>query len=277
MAEQLLYTTVRIEAFSDSGIKSQGTGFLMNYEHEGKNFPFLVTNKHVVEGYSRVSLIFTERINDSPIMGSKCVFDTDDAASFFHCNPDPEIDVAVAFFHPVCQQFEAVGKTLFFRSIQPQLVPDDAAIEALDAIEEVIFVGYPSGLWDEKNLLPIVRKGTTATPVSVDFNGKKQFLIDASIFPGSSGSPVFIYNSGACPDKYGNVNIGTRLLFIGIVSASHIRTECEKVILQTEPSAAEQIILTRQFINLGVVFKYSAIRDTMLVALRAAGEYAKSP
>jgi hypothetical protein len=92
-------------------------------------------------------------------------------------------------------------------------------LKGLDAVEEVLFIGYPCGIWDARNLLPIVRRGITATPIYIDFSGRKQFLIDASVFPGSSGSPVFIYNAGIYWDKKsGSTVVGHRLFFLGILS-----------------------------------------------------------
>lgn len=49
-------------------------------------------------------------------------------------------------------------------------------------------------------------------------------MIDAGVFPGSSGSPVFIYNQSSYPTKDGIV-IGNRLLFVGIISETMIRDE----------------------------------------------------
>lgn len=37
------------------------------------------------------------------------------------------------------------------------------------------------------------RRGITATNINFDYNGKKEFVIDAACFPGSSGFPVFIW------------------------------------------------------------------------------------
>jgi hypothetical protein len=76
------------------------------------------------------------------------------------------------------------------------------------------------------NKLPIIRQGITATPIWNQFNGENVFLIDAGVFPGSSGSPVFIYNHGAYPTKDG-IAIGNRLLFIGVISETMIRNEAD--------------------------------------------------
>jgi hypothetical protein len=56
---------------------------------------------------------------------------------------------------------------------------------------EVLFVGYPNDVYDQVNNLPVIRAGKIASMPKVDFNGKPEFLIDAHVWPGSSGSPVF--------------------------------------------------------------------------------------
>jgi hypothetical protein len=86
-------------------------------------------------------------------------------------------------------------------------------------VEDVLMVGYPVGIWDQYNNAPIFRKGITATHPALDYQGKKKFLIDAACFPGSSGSPVFIFNHGSYSDKKGGIVVGDRLYFLGILHA----------------------------------------------------------
>ena len=57
---------------------------------------------------------------------------------------------------------------------------------------DVLFVGFPNGLYDMKNNLPLVRRGSLASLPNLDFDGRGELVIDAQVFPGSSGSPVFI-------------------------------------------------------------------------------------
>ncbi len=57
-------------------------------------------------------------------------------------------------------------------------------------------VGYPVGLWDSVNNMPILRRGSTATLLDWTYEGRQEFVIDAACFPGSSGSPVFKYTVG---------------------------------------------------------------------------------
>lgn len=56
---------------------------------------------------------------------------------------------------------------------------------------ESFVVGYPIGLEDTLNKLPIFTSGITATSPFENFNGKPEFLINAFALPGSSGSPCF--------------------------------------------------------------------------------------
>ena len=65
----------------------------------------------------------------------------------------------------------------------------------LNALEDIIFVGYPEGIIDQLNIVPLFRKGSTATPYFLDFESLPVFLIDATALPGSSGSPVFLVDN----------------------------------------------------------------------------------
>ncbi len=86
---------------------------------------------------------------------------------------------------------------------------------------QVIVLGYPQVFrnpdqTDPYSNVPIARNGTIAWTDPVDPLGKP-FLVDANLYGGNSGGPVFRVKNGF--DKYGNFNVGgPRLQFIGIVS-----------------------------------------------------------
>lgn len=65
----------------------------------------------------------------------------------------------------------------------------------LTALEDVVVIGYPDGVWDSYNNLPVLRQGVTATHPKIDFEQKPEFLIDAAIYTGSSGSPIVLYKN----------------------------------------------------------------------------------
>lgn len=125
----------------------------------------------------------------------------------------------------------------------------------LSVAENVYFIGYPDNRFDEKNNLPLIRTGMIASHPKYDYNGKPIFIIDAQVFPGSSGSPVYIdltYENM----KNGQIVIGKRnLKLLGIVSATMIRNNQLKSI-QTGTK-----FLTEEVLGLGIVYKATAIKD----------------
>ena len=201
LAEQLLFTTARISTTGSGGASGVATAFVVRIERNGKVFLFLVTNKHVVLDARTVHLHFTVQEREQPAMGKIFSVEMRDIENSWAYHGDADVDVAVAPFGPVIDAIQAKGVQVFFRTLGQELVPTAEAIREIDAVEDVVFIGYPNGVWDEVNNLPVVRKGITATPIAVDFRGKKQFLVDASVFPGSSGSPVFLYNPGTYVKK----------------------------------------------------------------------------
>jgi hypothetical protein len=77
-------------------------------------------------------------------------------------------------------------------------------------------VGYPIGLWDSKNKLPLVRRGITASHPGIDFEGEPIGLLDIATYPGSSGSPVILLNEGSYATPTG-LNVGNRVYLLGIL------------------------------------------------------------
>jgi len=221
VGKELLYTTFRLDTYNDK-IEYKGTCFVFEHTFKNKKISFLVTNRHVVEGMKFGTIRFpaTTSSNQPDV---KNWFDTvlPDLEKFWYFHPDKKIDVAVSPLNPLVTQCEQQGGHPFYYAIPNTIIPSDKKFDTLDAIEDVIFIGYPIGLRDEKNLIPIVRKGITATPINVDFEDKKQFLVDASVFPGSSGSPVFLYERELIRDK-NVIENKKKLYFLGIISSGYL-------------------------------------------------------
>ena len=271
-AEQLLYSTVLVE--TESGDPPQtgiGTSFIFNIQRDDKTFLCLVTNKHVVAGASKGRFFFTKKQNDLPLVGQRYDVYIDGFENAWFGHPDPAVDVAVMPLIPIIQGAEQAGVELYFRSISHTSIPSEEQLEEMDALEEVVFVGYPSGIYDTVNLLPVLRRGTTATPVQVDYDGKPVFLVDASVFPGSSGSPVLIYNLGAWGGRRG-LTAGTRLFLLGIMAQVAYQEEQGKLEFQSIPSGAVPFVRTRQMLDLGVVHKARTVLETAEEFLRTRGE-----
>jgi hypothetical protein len=145
-----------------------------------------------------------------------------------------------------------------------------SGFERLDAIENVVFVGYPNGMYDTKNLTPIMRTGITATHPALDYCGDKAFLIDASVFPGSSGSPVFIVNNGAYVNKGSGIAMVTRALFLGVLSDVFVRQDEGEIKIENIPTRRRMVPVTEQMIDLGYVIKAERIEEAILAFLDRA-------
>ena len=224
ISTQLLYTTVPIYAKKQDGTFSSGTGFIFSVmEEDNRSIPLLITNYHVLKNASAgfVELHIAER--NSPAEKSiRVQFDQ----SIINGNKLGKLDLIAVPLAGVSNEFQKKNINLFYRTVDQRMIPNGEQIDSFAAIEDITFIGYPSGLYDNVNKLPIIRRGITATPIWNNFKGEESFLIDAGVFPGSSGSPVFIYNQGSYPIKDG-IAIGNRLLFVGVISETMIRNEKE--------------------------------------------------
>lgn len=149
------------------------------------------------------------------------------------------------------------------------MIPTSEQAAELDAVELVTFIGYPNGVWDSKNLLPIARRGTTASSIEVDFEGTPRFLIDASVFGGSSGSPVFILNNGSWAAKDGGLVAGTRFHFVGVIAAVFFRTHLNNIIAVPIPTQVQPMAQQQEMIDLGIVFKARTVVETIEAFLKA--------
>lgn len=252
MIEQLLFVTVRISTIAHDGTLGSGTGFFFEEDlGNGRSAILLVTNKHVVAGASTVLLHFVGAADGQPVLGVERRVEAH--PSLFHGHPDPDIDITVLGIAGMLEQLQQAGTPVFFRSVSASMCATPQLLDNYEPIEPVTFIGYPSGLFDSASLLPIVRQGHAATALNVDYEGKATFLIDGSVFPGSSGSPVFLVPKPSAPDKRGNIVIGGAPrppVLLGVVAAVHQR---QVPVLQAHAAAGVPFVF--DLIDLGVVYK----------------------
>lgn len=270
--EKLIFTTVRIETTNKDKSTGTGTGFIVQYNVGDKFYPFLVTNKHVVKNTEIGKFEFNVQLSGKPQLGNKYTIQVSKFEDMWIGHKNPEIDVVIAPIASIINETKKKDIEIFYIPIGLDIIPSNENLDLIDAIEEIIFIGYPNGIYDSKNLLPIVRKGITATPPMIDFNGTPTFLIDASIFPGSSGSPVFICNVGSYTKKGEGLYAGSKLIFLGLVASVFVKQDINTVEVVTIPTKDISIVKTSQMIDLGVVFKSSCIVETIESFLKEIGE-----
>src|SRR6516165_7282986 len=145
----------------------------------------------------------------------------------------------------------------FFRPLDPSLIKSDEELKQFDAVEQVLMVGYPNGLWDSTNNFPLLRRGITASHPAVDFvvDGVATTVIDIASFPGSSGSPVFIYNDGSYPTKTGGIVLGTRVIFLGVLYSGPIFQPDGSIVVRNIPTVNMPVPVVNMMMNLGYMIK----------------------
>lgn len=220
-AEKLAFATARIVANVNGGGTSTGTGFFFTFPlpNEDKQIPVLVTNKHVVEGATSLTFHMT-RASDSgtPVIGHFVQVQIGDVSSCVVHHPDAAVDLCAIPVGPLINQSLSQGQPFFYLPLAPELItaPDD--LNDLVALEDVIMIGYPIGLWDSVNNMPVFRRGITATHPNLNYEGREEFLIDIACFPGSSGSPVLLYNMNGYMTRDNTRHLGaSRIKLLGIL------------------------------------------------------------
>lgn len=238
VSEQLLHTVVRIECPVPGGTIA-GTGFFYGFFDDGKTENLcIVSNKHVLLGHSVCRIVFTAQGTDGQPDLTKLipVTITDLAASVIP-HPDQSVDLAIVNISGIVNELQKRGTPVYFSYCNDGTIPDAATRASLTPLEDILTVGFPGTVWDTTHNLPIFHRGITATPINVDFQGRKEFLIDSAVWAGASGSPVFLYEQGALFDiRRNNTSFGWRLMLLGIVYANVLQDVSGDIHVQQIPT-----------------------------------------
>lgn len=251
--QEISYLTARIEVAARGAASfSIGTGFFYRAalkDGSGRSLTLLISNRHV---FIDSSLVLSIKLNrkdgeGKPVYGDVQSFTQDGFAHVYYPHPDPSIDLA-------CINASQVTHTdAFFRYLHVDFLKEPDCEKVLPG-SETLFVGYPANRYDQVNNLPLIRKGWISSMPSVDFNGKGQIVLDAQVFQGSSGSPVF-------------TSVDGNYILLGVISETMIRHEK----LQTLPVNLPQIGV-QQILGLGLVIKQRHVKELIDHAVE---EYAR--
>lgn len=263
LSEKIMYSTVRIECDFHSG---QGTGsgfFLKLLDNWDSYVPVIVTNKHVIDGAMTGRFLLTiSDENGNPNNISHFTVEMDDFQNKWIYHPDKDVDLCIMPIASILKSAEENGIKLFYIPLDTSLIPSNDQIDEFRAIENIIMVGYPNGIWDEINNLPVMRRGITATHPKFDYNGLPWLIIDAACFPGSSGSPVFLFDESGYTDKRGNTYMGTsRIVLLGILFAGPQHMAQGDIRVIDIPMNQRELVYSSIPNNLGYVIKSSKLLD----------------
>jgi len=207
---------------------SQGTGFYYSFEKDNLKVLCLVTNYHVLTGWTpeqkkepkgdNIAFHFHKSdTNTGDVKVCRISLKSPNGKPIWISDPKyPNADYAliplVAKWYEGCH-VNAINKkwTESKMKIRPS--------------SNITLIGYPYGFYDKKNILPIWKTGNVASEPSIDFDGNPLFLIDVSAFPGMSGSPVFGISYGMYETEEGNTSVGGSRKFLGIYSSMQMLTQ----------------------------------------------------
>ena len=206
---------------ADQSFRHLGTGFLYHHPlwtEDGLTHyrPFLVTNKHVVDGE-----VTHVRFNQ-PKLGSLEIHSISSVTDGQWITHPRGSDVAVI---PVIDPGPlTVGRNVHETEIflgDLSTPSDDELLTITEGIG-VFLIGFPLGLIGDDHNFPIVRSGVIARIQDWLEGEKDTFLIDAPAFPGNSGGPVLVR-----PDRTAirNTAAVTQAFLIGMVSQSIMSRE----------------------------------------------------
>ena len=178
----------------EGGTNWIGTGFfvLQKTNQKERYFPYLVTNKHVIENLDEVVIRMKQK-------------DKTELANIFinlknlkvdiHQHPNKEIDIVVISLDGKFIEDNGFNFSGFLLDDV-----DDCKAQSMNSSDLrnngvcegslVYMLGFPLGLVNNESLTPICRLGCIARMDEIQIKSTYNMLIDIQNFPGNSGSPV---------------------------------------------------------------------------------------
>jgi hypothetical protein len=262
--DKLTFCTVRLSCILENGETSTGTAFFFVFRPTpNRPIPVLVTNRHVIKNAVRGTFYLTRRDSEGkPKFGDLKTVTLDNFEKLWIPHPDKSVDLCVLPVESLLNEFFTKGEPVFFQFFTPEFVATKKDLEDLPALAEVIMVGYPIGIWDSKNNMPILRRGVTATPPFLNYEGRSEFMVDLACLPGSSGSPVILYSVGSYTHRTGEMAIGEwHAMLLGVLYAGPKYTLHGEIEIEPVPTRTTQFQVPMIPTNLGYVIKAERILE----------------
>ena len=203
-SEQLLRSSIHVSTQSPDGSIAHATAFFFKFRYGNEELTVLVSNRHVLD--NSISLNFFLNVSPLSYSWEECC-QSYSTKNFTYKNPyiithpDPTVDLALFLMDATLNLLKKSDLQLAHWIIDESLIPTPEEWLHLSAMEELLMVGCPRGIFDICNNLPLMRKGITASHPAYDFNRKPIFISDIACFPGSSGSPIFSFDTSSCIEE----------------------------------------------------------------------------
>lgn len=166
-----------------------GTGFFSyrRVDEDGNAAPFLITNKHVIDG--KDSIVFRIRKSGDHSFETVDAPLVKDGKPIYYTHPQDNIDIAVIPLDGT--YYTSRGLTYQgFDIDRHAMTSSELLAEGADEGSLVHMLGFPMGLVNATSTLPICRLGCIARISVAQVAESHNILIDMQNFPGNSGSPI---------------------------------------------------------------------------------------
>lgn len=167
-----------------------------------------------------------------------------------------DLDVAAIYIDSIIDHYNSDGALLdTLRPLNRYVMEYEAKSITPKIGDRVIILGYPQGFYDEINKYPVAKSGIIASSYGVNYNGDKQFLIDAKLYPSSSGSLVLWQPSRFdVIDKQVGMYEDKPFIPLGIYSG-------ERFVIGDRIETDEQIVFEKRTMDFGYVWYLTTISD----------------
>jgi len=269
--DQLSFCTTPIYLLKGDTVVSQGSGFIYgNILDQDNGFCtadiFLITNYHVLTGYppedsgkflgDNVTFFIHENQNNPKCVRkiNRPLFTKAKIPAWITSDKYPYADVAAIWLSP----------KIFHDISSPSIISSNYLDKNMQKqpTSKISIVGYPYNFFDSVNYLPIYKTGSIASDPAINFQDNPLFIVDASIYPGMSGSPVFLIGDGSWQDNNGNILSGYQRELLGIFSSGRIRKEFYQLqeLYQNKPNSIKGVVI-QESLELGYVWKPEILID----------------
>ena len=213
VSREALNTVVAIGRRLDDGSKVWvGSGFMLLHAYrpdlqgESRYRAFIVTNKHVIAALDKILVRFSPGTYGQG-SGAAEVLEVSlksQGKRVWTAHPDDSVDLALIPFYPIV----AAQRVGHFNMVIDDTAPDQRMLGDHFVVtrkisesgtaegDDVHVLGFPIGvlsdqLFGPERSYPVARRGSIAWIRPALDKVNTEFLIDAFIFPGNSGGPVF--------------------------------------------------------------------------------------
>ncbi|HBA87125.1 MAG TPA: hypothetical protein DCZ75_03795 [Geobacter sp.] len=281
--DAFLRSTVLVAFSTGPMSQSVGSGFLLfRPVSDNQGQVYLITNKHVLPSPTGPDNI-TIRVNIKsaanpqvqdlpvPIYNKKKQY-----LPTVRFHPNPGYDVAAV---NITEQVARQGIEGVWLPYDLLVTDERLKDEHISIGDDIFLLGYPDGIFDQRNVSPILRRGVLATSPNQGyaFNERLRrqyglperidgFLIDAGVFPGSSGSVVILAPQPTTLGARGEtvVSSAKKIPYVlGVVSGSI--------------PIADSALGSVQRLGLGVVYGTKTIREVVELFYSASAAYLNTP